>query len=357
MLNLNDNVNPERLEGIDALRGLAVIMCFVMHCFTDLHNDGGFIADIYSGHYNHFFPNHFGALGVQLFFVISGFCIHLSTQTWIDNHPNATLSELWRNYGWRRFWRIAPLYLLVLLILWLLNFENIFTANSWFDLFVSSLMLQTLVPGHIYKFNPSFWTIAIEVQLYILYPLIWISMKRWGPIKTVFILTIFCLFLSIIIPKFWPFKWWSNMPFRWGYEWMLGVGVAVTLRRKWPSGLSIIILSIFLSILMLWSRVITINDIYSPVLFALLVGWAARQKMKFPSQLVMLGSISYAFYLVHQPVIGAVDKLWFLISESTFNTNQFFLAFLLSLFLCIVISLPLEYLGKIMLTKAKSKHG
>src|SRR5690606_28459276 len=91
---LMDPVHPNRLyyPALDGLRGLAILLVVVYHNF-------GFI--------NYFF---FGWLGVDLFFVLSGFLItDILLRTL--GQPNYL-----RNFYTRRVLRIFPLYYLALII-------------------------------------------------------------------------------------------------------------------------------------------------------------------------------------------------------------------------------------------------
>ena len=334
----------QRIQGIDALRGLAVCFVFVFHCFLELHHDDGLIAKIYSGQFNHLFPHHLGVLGVQLFFVISGFCIHSSSLKWAKDDPTATQIEIWGAYAQRRCVRILPLYFFVLISLWIIDFLQELNEYSYFDLFIHLMMLQSLVPGQKNLINPSFWSIAVEVQLYMLYPLIWYAILKWSSIKVIILFITLCFVWKFIAVSFWPFQWWINLPWRWGFEFLLGVAAAMTLEKRWPGGWVLLILSLAVSTLMLGFRSVTELDVLSPLLFALIVGWAARERLPFSAQLAALGAISYEFYLVHQPVLIVINK--FLCREfiGGLSMVQFSTACCLSFILCLLISRIIKHL-------------
>ncbi len=70
------NVSPERLRGIDALRGIAALGVVFYHAVEQGKN-------VLPNNLLQYpvrliqFGSSFGYIGVFLFFVISGFCIHL----------------------------------------------------------------------------------------------------------------------------------------------------------------------------------------------------------------------------------------------------------------------------------------
>src|SRR5882724_4472054 len=114
------------LQRIDLFRAMAIIMVFCFHGFgasltyAELPWAGNFrdySAAPYSA-YLTFYVFTLGQLGVPLFFVISGFCIHLSFLRWAlrqsdDGPPQKISNFIWQFY-YRRFWRIYPAYLAAL---------------------------------------------------------------------------------------------------------------------------------------------------------------------------------------------------------------------------------------------------
>ena len=113
-----------------------------------------------------FYPLTFGWVGVALFFVLSGFVIHYS-QTGRD--PNQNVLEFYR----RRFWRIYPPYLLALVVFTGLAAMK-GAAGPWLakQFAMHALMVHNLDSKSIYELCPAFWSLAVEMQFYLLYPLV-----------------------------------------------------------------------------------------------------------------------------------------------------------------------------------------
>ena len=108
---------------------------------------------------------------MPIFFVISGFCIHLSHQR--SNHKDFRIIFI------RRFFRIyPPLFCRPTHLqfspcpFWLVlrpdaNWQHVLLIQNFYGQFT----LQS-------QLNASFWSIAIEVQLYLLYPLLLFIVRR-----------------------------------------------------------------------------------------------------------------------------------------------------------------------------------
>ena len=124
----------------------------------------------------------FGYIGVFLFFVISGFCIHLqwakSRAAGIDE-PEIRFGSFWK----RRIRRLYPPYIITLLLFMLLTASTVgidVTRFFVYDLGMHLLMLHNLDPHTCYTINGVFWTLAIEEQLYLAYFLLLFIRVRWG---------------------------------------------------------------------------------------------------------------------------------------------------------------------------------
>ena len=150
--------HPDKLIGLDVLRGMACLLVWVSHIrvATEYFNDARFD-----------FIQAFTAWGresVVIFFMLSGIVINLSSQ-------NKT--SRWQ-YFKKRFIRIYPVYLAVLIICFTADhfiFGNpintkVFTGN----LFISGTLPAYLSP--VMPLNPAVWSITCEVFFYIVFGLI-----------------------------------------------------------------------------------------------------------------------------------------------------------------------------------------
>jgi peptidoglycan/LPS O-acetylase OafA/YrhL len=182
----------DKLKSIYFLRGVAALAVVVQHSFRhDVEAPSG--AMLIQLLYN---VTNYGYLGVALFFVISGFCIHLRTARVLRRTGEVTLD--WRDFWWRRVHRLYPPYLGMLLIsmsLWIYVYTrggaNIYPDGGahWLalDFFSHLFMLHGFHPALDQGAgNPAYWTLAREEYLYLMYAGVLIIMRRWyGIFKTI----------------------------------------------------------------------------------------------------------------------------------------------------------------------------
>ncbi|MEO7539940.1 MAG: acyltransferase [Pyrinomonadaceae bacterium] len=164
-----------RLVNIDALRGVAAFAVVLFHL------TGGMKAFVAGPTALNFFPA-FGYAGVFLFFVISGFCIHLrwaKRKAAGDIDPAIDFIPFWK----RRWVRLYPAYIatLVLFIVWRYYTGELETGGFFiYDVVSHFSMLHNLDGRTVYSFNGVLWTLAIEEQLYLLYFVLLALRKRLG---------------------------------------------------------------------------------------------------------------------------------------------------------------------------------
>ena len=168
-----------RLRGIDALRGAAALGVVFYHAVEQGKNIPDNILQYPVRVIQ--FASSFGYIGVFLFFVISGFCIHMQ---WAKAkaagiEPDIRFGPFWK----RRIRRLYPPYIITLLLFLLLTAWTAgidVTHFFVYDVVMHLLMLHNLDASTCYSINGVFWTLAIEEQLYLAYFLLLFMRVRWG---------------------------------------------------------------------------------------------------------------------------------------------------------------------------------
>jgi peptidoglycan/LPS O-acetylase OafA/YrhL len=122
-----------------------------------------------------------GWLGVNLFFVLSGFLI---TGILLESRGS---SNYWRSFYTRRALRILPLYLVVLLIL------RFYSHLDWTYLLFCLLYLANFTDGLRGEHYGALWTLAVEEQFYLVWPFL-VRRFQTGT------LAIFCLGSILVSP-------------------------------------------------------------------------------------------------------------------------------------------------------------
>jgi peptidoglycan/LPS O-acetylase OafA/YrhL len=173
---------------LDAMRGVAAVVVVVYHAL------GVAPQTAFSG-WQWWLPLvagwivHFGYAGIYMFFVISGFCIHLH---WARaraagvEEPKIDFYAFWK----RRVRRLYPPYLAALALYLVYNgFQHPPDVTGFYlwDLLLHLLMLHNLDLRTTYSINGAFWTLAIEEQLYLAYFLLLFLRIRYGWARTLLV--------------------------------------------------------------------------------------------------------------------------------------------------------------------------
>lgn len=131
-----------------------------------------------------------GALGVDVFFVLSGFIISYNYARTFDEGGGV---RRWRRFLWARLARIYPVHVVLLAALvpavWGLGFGGEIEARRWSArALAESLLLVHAWSGNVDVWNPVSWSISSEWLAYLTFPLLsgaalWI-VRRSSPATT-----------------------------------------------------------------------------------------------------------------------------------------------------------------------------
>lgn len=312
---MNSTKAPEHLPHLDVVRGVAIISVFLFHCLGlsfgqgHLNWDGLFRDFNAPTSFYAVLPLAYGSLGVAVFFVVSGFCIHLSYARAKD-----------RSFGvffLRRFFRIYPPYLLCVLIFGLIPWRS-----SIPQLLSHITLLHNLTPRTFFGISDSFWSIAVEAQLYLLYPLLWFCAQRyswrrallWAGVAE-FSIRLCLAIYSFVDPALGLKEWGFVGPFGYSFSWCLGAVLAEAfltkkipqVRLRWCGGLA---------------AAVILTDFFKPTSFfkfplaalltaaaiCVIIGKPTRSGIPASRWIARIGLASYSLYLIHQPLLALVSK-------------------------------------------------
>jgi peptidoglycan/LPS O-acetylase OafA/YrhL len=156
-----------RLGVLDGLRGLAVLWVLWYHLWE--------ISWLSPGPQWEFLPAT-GFVGVHLFFFLSGFVI---SYPFVRASAAGRPAMLWSDFAWRRFIKIVPSYALSIAAAYAIGYaQTQRNASLVPDLLTHLLFVHTWFPDRFGTIDGVLWTLAVEVEFYCIFPLVWWCFRR-----------------------------------------------------------------------------------------------------------------------------------------------------------------------------------
>jgi peptidoglycan/LPS O-acetylase OafA/YrhL len=305
----------QRLAGLDGLRGLAALYVVVNHVF--LRAFPGYPVDhapFWAGWFI------YGRFAVVVFIVLSGFSLALS--------PARTG---WRldgisQFARRRARRILPAYWAALAfslgVAWLIVAQPGHGMPDAKSVVVNGLLVQNVVGAP--SPNAAFWSMAVEAQLYLAFPLLLLMVRRWGAVVMVAIVTLVVATVGIVGPHVAHISTFviQSPP---DLAALFAVGVvsagivgASAARRSWPwAWLALAAAAPVLATIWWQGSVWTLHHLFwvdlalGPAIACLLAGLATGHpapllRLLDARPIRSLGASSYSLYLTHAPIVVIV---------------------------------------------------
>ena len=290
--------------GIQALRAVAALVVVYGHSVNLLHRQqavGSTGLDRLQG-----------AIGVDLFFVISGFVLTISADGLLRRrHPV-------RVFFWRRVLRVVPLY-------WMLTAARLVAIAWWpalsahqrpstWNMVLSFLFLPSTNPaGEIRPVIPVGWTLNFEAFFYVLFAIALLRLRTFA--RLLLFLTCVLGLIGLFRSPTWPV--WTAQADPILFEFVAGVVIALLVKRnKMPgeSGGWMLMTGGGLGLALIPSAFA--SNAERPLLWGVpaamvVFGCAALEpvlRRQLPRWLLLLGSASYSIYLMQTlvlPVLGA----------------------------------------------------
>ena len=306
-----------RLDFIEGMRALAALYVVLGH-FCSMSDPGALVGKSalptwlrpITALFSH------GHLAVAAFIVISGYCLQLA----LFRSNQGRLTNI-RNFYIRRTKRIIPAYYACLIasIAVSLTVTNSFGGrppfNQYLPLTVDNiaahfLLIHNLSPDWMYKINGVLWSIAIEFQLYIVFPLLVWSLFKLGRLSVVALSALICAGSILLVPSAIKLYPWFGVLFVGGmvfahlaYRPHLRLGVV-------PQSMSILAtVGVCTTVLVESYRLaqygadLSFGFAVGCILYAITVTHTSTLSRVLSSgPLVAVGTYSYSLYLMHHPI-------------------------------------------------------
>jgi peptidoglycan/LPS O-acetylase OafA/YrhL len=343
----------KNIKILNGLRGLAALIVFISHSA----NLGIIPKGLGSG---------FGAQGVIIFFVLSGF---LMSYLYLDSSPDRV--NIMR-YAKHRVFRVMPLYLIIVLV----SYLSLRGGYQLYEVSNSNIVehLLFIEAGNV------LWTIPVELQFYILFGFIWFFFYRISATKLIVLVLVFIVcFYTLQYYLYMGYKGGINNNSGYLVYWiqffLFGLVMGLLYKKKaaeitdffksrsgfWLAQFSIVLFLISLPGIRVFLEIYRYPnylDLISTAPTVLVVFFTLSERGLFAvlnlKLFQYLGKISYSFYLFHYPILFFIYSL---ISPEVglYGSIAGFIVFVISLIVVILVSSFSFYMieNKIMLHTRK----
>ena len=238
--------------------------------------------------------------GVRLFFVLSGFLItgilaHARSQA---EAAGISRAEVWKAFLVRRALRIFPLAYVAIVVAWLLGFPAA-REHLWQYVFYTSNFGVGLF-NHESGGLKHFWSLAVEEQFYLLWPLaiLWVPRRHWPRL----IIAVLIAALATRVPTTVFLGVWGAYSLPWSRFDALAIGALLAVAPPRAAVLAVLAVP-FLIIGTLGGaksmQGVVFNETALVLLTAIVVQYVAQRQPRWLTvrPLVFVGTISYGLYV------------------------------------------------------------
>jgi peptidoglycan/LPS O-acetylase OafA/YrhL len=305
---------------IDALRGYSILAVLLVHSAAAVRPTSPVFGMLVS----------LGARGVQLFFITSALTLSLSWNVRRTHEVSPV-----RNFYLRRFFRIAPMfYIAISFYAVLYGFSPRYWAPNgieWWFVPLTALFMNGYFPQTITSVVPGGWSIAVEMNFYLVLPLILRYLTTWRSVATFFVFTLalslatgvafkhtfapyFPADQQYLVSSFTFFNFFAQLP-------IFSAGLIVASLVKNPAALKRLVAfggSALLAVIV-FSRALHLpprfvdHYIFIGMILAIFAGFLAcyPSRILVNEAIVQIGKVSFSMYLTQFAVIESFSRLGF----------------------------------------------
>ena len=357
---------PQRLDFLDALRGLAAIYVIAYHLIFIPSPNLGVPAWARLWAVN-------GGTGVTLFFVISAFSLFYTT-------PARFKQRLpWFSYAMHRLFRIAPLFYLWIMLTIVRDHLVFHATHPWWEIAASAGFVFNFIPTHQEGFVWASWTIGVEMLFYVVFPLLYVRVKNvTGAIALAVGLMLAWMLIQVIIDylKISPAA--SASMHQWFFprflpEFSMGAIAYFLLRdhvprlsqdqrMAGPLGLLLVLAATYLYVAIMQNvgQIGLPDNRYAKAICCLLlvVGLSLRALKPLVNRLtVFLGKISYSVYLAQPTAILLLEPVYKKIYTASSGGMGVSVAFVSCFLITLAVVIPFASLSYYLVEKPGIKLG
>lgn len=299
---------PANILELTSVRGFAAFAVVVFHIAFDERNDSIWMNIVADGH-----------LGVDLFFVLSGFIL---AHVYLDNFESGRFD--FRRFMIKRVARIYPLHFVMLcgfiaiyILADLAGVGGEGTGQNWADLPYHVLLVHAwgFTQGHAWNF-PS-WSVSAEFFAYLCFPLVLCVMRRLSGVLAIALSLIWLLVISLSVGGLGMVM--TKMMYDFGVvriaaEFPYGVALYLVFRRHAiPQKVIMPLLFLAVSLICILA-IVQFNETIIVLILGLMILLLANLSLHSSGTflrsrvLVFLGEISYSTYMVHILFVFVLDR-------------------------------------------------
>jgi peptidoglycan/LPS O-acetylase OafA/YrhL len=347
------------LVGLDGIRGIAALFVVLHHCWLVSFdsfpvNAGPVWTD----------PLLYGHLAVGVFIVLSGFSLAVAP-AWRDWE----VGDL-RRFAQRRAWRILPPYWAALAfslaVAWMIESQPDTASPTAKSVVVFGLLLQDVIGSP--SPNGAFWSIAIEAQLYFVFPLLVWVLRRAGAAVMLALVGSTVAAIGLLAPRAEVID--RLMRFTPQFAALFAIGIvaagvvnaAPRIRRlPWPwlagaAALPVLILMAVRGSAWAVDNYFWVDLALGPAIGLLLVAIAVGRPRPLVRELDSgpiraLGSFSYSLYLTHSPIVVVVHAK--LVAPRT-GTAGFLMTLAVAVPICLAVARAFAALFELPFTRHRT---
>jgi len=186
-----------RIKSLDGLRGVAIFLVLTFHAYARGPADLPWVA---TGAYTYLFK--LGFLGVDLFFLISGFVIYMTLEK----------CSSFKEFIVRRWLRLFPAMLIATILVYATSFFLTERPNGeiqFTDLFSGLFFIEEGILNklqsyvHIKAIEGAFWSLFVEVKFYFIFGALYFYKKSTALRNLVILFSVSCVFVVVekIVPS------------------------------------------------------------------------------------------------------------------------------------------------------------